>query len=139
MTSKEANGRKKTERIIETKPYDSTTLNTWLGVLSTISVQMTREHELLRDPCVGLRPFVEDAAYQPNAPNALSPERNEIGEFLARMKLLYPQHYAISFLGFAIGHRPSTLRPPASGSRTSFNEDGSGRSTCGEATPTSRR
>jgi hypothetical protein len=23
----------------------------------------------------------------------------------------YPQHHAIAFLGFAVGHRPSTLRP----------------------------
>jgi len=104
-------GKPRVERVVETKAYDSTTLNIWLGVLSTVSAAMTREHELPRDPCLGLKRFTEDVSYQPDAPNALSPERNEIGEFLAEMKLRYPQHYAMAFLGFAIGHRPSTLRP----------------------------
>ena len=100
------------ERVVETKPYDSTTLNTWLAVLSTVSAAMTREHELPRDPALGLKRFTEDVSYQPDAPNALSPERNEIGDFLAEMKVRYPQHYAMAFLGFAIGHRPSDP-PPA--------------------------
>jgi hypothetical protein len=111
MTKDPTTGVTTVERVVETRPYDSTTLNTWLTVLATISASMTREHELPRDPCVGLKHFTEDVAYQPDAPNALSPERNEIGEFLAEMKAQYPQHYAMAFLGFAIGHRPSTLRP----------------------------
>ena len=98
------------ERVVEVKPYDTTTFNGWLDVLSTICASMTREHELPRDPSEGLQRF-EEASYQPDAPNALSPERNEIGEFLAEMKTRFPQHYTVAFLGFAIGHRPSTLRP----------------------------
>ena len=108
--------------------YDTTTFNTWLSVLATIMAQMTREFELPRDPFVGVKLFIEDPAYGPEAPNALSPERNEIGEFLAEMKRSYPQHYAISFLGFAIGHRPSTLRPIRRGGPKPdliFREDGS--------------
>ena len=31
--------------------------------------------------------------------------------FLEQMKALYPQHYAMAYLGFATGLRPSTLRP----------------------------
>src|SRR5580658_6677812 len=31
--------------------------------------------------------------------------------FLAKVNELYPQHYAMTFLGFMIGARPSTLRP----------------------------
>jgi hypothetical protein len=110
-TKDPSTGKMKVERVVETKPYDTTTLNTWLTVLSTISATMTREHELARDPCLGLRRFTEDVSYQPDAPNALSPERNEIGDFLAELRVRYPQHYAVAFLGFAIGHRPSTLRP----------------------------
>ena len=47
--------------------------------------------------------------YTREQPNALSPERAHV--FLAKMKELFPQHYAMTFLGFAIGARPSTLRP----------------------------
>jgi integrase len=107
----EITGKTSVERFIEVKRYDTTTLNGWLDVLRTICAAMTREHELPRDPSDGLERFDEEEPYQPDAPNALSPERNEIGDFLERMQKLYPQHFAITFLGLAIGHRPSTLRP----------------------------
>ncbi len=100
-----------TDEVYASGEYDTTTFNTWLSVLSTISAQMTREFELPRDPFLGIRVFPEDPAYGPDAPNALNPEENEVADFLDKMKELYPQHYAIAFLGLAIGHRPSTLRP----------------------------
>ncbi len=108
--------------------YDTTTFNTWLSILATISAQMTREFELDRDPFLGVRFFPEDPTYEPDAPNALNPEENEIGGFLELMKELCPQHYAIVYLGFAIGHRPSTLRPLRRRGPTPdliFKEDGS--------------
>ena len=42
-------------------------------------------------------------------PNALPPER--VGEFLACMCEVYPEHYAMTYLGFATGLRPSSMRP----------------------------
>ncbi len=48
-------GMSRVERVVETKPYESTTLNTWLAVLSTVSAAMTREHKLPRDPALGLK------------------------------------------------------------------------------------
>ncbi len=72
---------------------------------------MTREFELPRDPFLGTKLFREDPTYGPDAPNALDPEENEVAAFLDKMNELYPQHYALAFLGLAIGHRPSTLRP----------------------------
>jgi hypothetical protein len=91
---------------------------------------MTVEYELPRDPAKGLRLFAEDVAFTPDNPNALSTEGNEIGEFLAMMKATYPQHYAITLLGFAIGHRPSTLRPLRRKGRMAdllFHDDGTAR------------
>ena len=102
----------------------------WLRVLKTISAAMTVEYELPRDPAKGLRLFAEDVAFTPDNPNALSTEGNEIGEFLAMMKATYPQHYAITLLGFAIGHRPSTLRPLRRKGRMAdllFHDDGTAR------------
>jgi integrase len=51
----------------------------------------------------------EHATYTEEEPNALSPE--EVPSFLERMRELYPQHYAMTFLGLITGLRPSTLRP----------------------------
>jgi hypothetical protein len=35
----------------------------------------------------------------------------QTSDFLGKMREIHPQHYAMAFLGFAIGARPSTLRP----------------------------
>lgn len=51
----------------------------------------------------------EHATYTEEEPNALTPE--EVPAFLAMMRELYPQHYAMTFLGLVTGLRPSTLRP----------------------------
>ena len=34
-----------------------------------------------------------------------------MGDFLTRLRELYPQHYAMTYLGFVTGLRPSSLRP----------------------------
>jgi len=53
--------------------------------------------------------FPVPRTYTREEPNALTPPQS--AAFLARMKQLYPQHYAMVLLGFTIGARPSTLRP----------------------------
>ena len=130
LKSKDERGRNKFTEVIEVRNYSPSALNGWLRVLKTISTAMSIEYELPRDPAKGLRLFPEDVAFTPDNPNALSPEGNEIGEFISLMKVMYPQHFAITLLGFAIGHRPSTLRPLRRKGPTPdllFNEDGTAR------------
>src|SRR5277367_2163482 len=51
----------------------------------------------------------EHPTYTEEEPNALPPEK--VGEFLACMREVFPQHYAMAYLGFATGLRPSSMRP----------------------------
>lgn len=51
----------------------------------------------------------EHETYTEEEPNTLTGE--EAASFLARMKDEFPAQYAMTFLGFATGLRPSTLRP----------------------------
>jgi hypothetical protein len=52
---------------------------------------------------------VTERTYTREQPNALTAAQIPI--FMAKVKALYPQHYAMILLGFGIGSRPSTLRP----------------------------
>ncbi|MFI5298793.1 MAG: tyrosine-type recombinase/integrase [Polyangiales bacterium] len=47
--------------------------------------------------------------YSREQPNALTGD--QVPLFLAKLKELHPEHYAMAFLGFVTGARPSTLRP----------------------------
>src|SRR5262249_18047114 len=47
--------------------------------------------------------------YTEEEPNSLTPD--ELAAFLAKMRELYPQHFAMVALGFYTGLRPSHLRP----------------------------
>jgi integrase len=51
----------------------------------------------------------EHETYTEEEPNALFPE--EAPKFMEAVHELYPQHYAMVFLGLATGLRPSSLRP----------------------------
>ena len=59
----------------------------------------------------GHRRFNTDdhVTYKEEEPNALHPD--QVPLFLERLRELHPQHYAMTFLGFATGLRPSSLRP----------------------------
>ncbi len=85
------------------------TANGWMSIVKVICGAMTNHYELGNDPSDVLEYFHVPRTYTREQPNALAPE--QAGAFLAKMKELYPQHYAMTFLGFAIGSRPSTLRP----------------------------
>jgi hypothetical protein len=63
------------------------------------------------DPTEGVRHFdtSEHETYTEEEPNALTTE--EVAQFLAGMREMYPQHYAMTYLGLATGLRPSSLRP----------------------------
>src|SRR5678809_58765 len=48
-------------------------------------------------------------SYNEEEPNSLTPE--EVPAFLAKMRELFPQHFAMVALGLTTGLRPSSLRP----------------------------
>lgn len=87
------------------------TANTWLAVLRVIVGAAVAELELERNPMLGVKPFdtSEHETYSEEEPNSLEPE--EAVRFLAHMRVLYPQHFAMTAFGIATGSRPSTLRP----------------------------
>jgi integrase len=86
-------------------------MNTDLGVLRVIMTTAKVELGLMTNPIEGLAPFdtSQHPAYTFEDPNSLTV--NELREFLACMQRRFPKHYAMTFLGFATGKRPSTMRP----------------------------
>jgi integrase len=93
-------------RIVRLSPV---TANGWISILKVICTAMTKHYELPRDPARAIEYFPVPRTYTREQPNALAPE--DVGAFLLKMQEMGPQHYAMTFLGFAIGARPSTLRP----------------------------
>jgi hypothetical protein len=85
------------------------TANGWISILKTICSKMRRKFDLRRDPAEDLEYFEVGRTYSQEQPNALT--SNQIPAFLAKMLELHPNHYAMTFLGFVTGARPSTLRP----------------------------
>jgi hypothetical protein len=70
-----------------------------------------REFQLSHLASDGVEDFdtSEHCTYTEEEPNALLPE--EVGVFLGTMRELFPQHFAMVYVGFATGFRPSSLRP----------------------------
>jgi hypothetical protein len=86
------------------------TANGWISILKVICGAMAKHYELTRDPAHGVEYFpVLERTYTREQPNALTAAQIPI--FMAKVKELCPQHYAMILLGFGIGSRPSTLRP----------------------------
>lgn len=87
------------------------TVNQHLRVLKTILTCAVHEFELARNPVAGVEPIDTSAhaTYTREQPNSLTPEEARV--FLARLRVLYPQHYAFVALSLATGLRPSSLRP----------------------------
>ena len=86
------------------------TANGWFSALRSILNAAVHEFELDRNPVAGVEPFdvSEHPAYTHEEPNALTVEEGRA--FLATMRDLYPQHFAMVVLGLATGLRPSSLR-----------------------------
>lgn len=94
------------------KFYSPRTVNGWFSILRVLTARMCHQFkDLDRDPCTGLENFglLEHPTYTDEKPNALT--EKEARAFMAEMRASYPQHYAMTVLGFATGLRPSTLRP----------------------------
>lgn len=90
--------------------YKPATVNSVMGVLRVILGCAAEEFQI-RDPIARVKPFDNRGhrTYTDEAPNSLAPK--DVPRFLAKLRELFPQHYAFTVLGFATGLRPSSLRP----------------------------
>ncbi len=97
--------------LIAAGDYAPATANGWLAILRVIMKAAKRRFAIPFLATEDVKDFdtSEHATYTEEEPNALTPE--EVPAFLAMMRKLYPQHYAMTFLGLVTGLRPSTLRP----------------------------
>jgi integrase len=91
--------------------YSPNTVNSWLAVLRVVLKAAKRDFELPKLATDGVPNFDASShvTYSEEEPNSLTPE--QVGPFLASLREDFPQHYAMAFLGFATGLRPSSLRP----------------------------
>jgi integrase len=98
-------------RLIGAGSYAPTTANGWLVILRHILKRAKRELQLPFNAAEGVSCFdtSEHEVYTEEEPNALTSE--ETAAFLACMKEEFPAQYAMTFLGFATGLRPSSMRP----------------------------
>lgn len=97
--------------VISKSEYKPTTANNWMKILRVVVNSAVAEFELERNPVLGVKDFDTSThlTYTEEQPNSLTP--GEVPVFLAKMRELYPQHFAFVAMGFATGLRPSTLRP----------------------------
>ncbi|WP_394836270.1 site-specific integrase [Pendulispora rubella] len=97
--------------LILAKDYSPITANGWLNILRHIMARATRELRLGINPIDGVKAFktTDHETYTEENPNALAPE--ELTDFLVCMYEEFAIQYAMSYLGFATGLRPSHMRP----------------------------
>ncbi len=98
-------------RKIASDEYAPTTGNLHRAVLRVIMAEAKLEFGLPSNPAADVPPFdtSRHRVYSEEEPNSLEVE--ELVKFLACMRTKYPQHYAMTYTGFATGLRPSSLRP----------------------------
>jgi hypothetical protein len=98
-------------RAIKSGRFAPSTMNTDRAVLSVIFKQAKLELGVRGDLLDGVRCFdtSQHPTYSFEEPNSLT--SGELKEFLSCMRESFPQHYAMTLLGFVTGKRPSTLRP----------------------------
>jgi integrase len=98
-------------KLIAQGTYSPTTANGWLNILRHVMKRAKRELQLPFNAAEGIPGFdtSEHETYTEEDPNTLTSE--ETAMFLASMKDEFPAQYAMTFLGFATGLRPSSLRP----------------------------
>lgn len=87
------------------------TANVWMARVRNICSEMAALKMLPSDPSIALKPFdtSQVETHTIEDPNALTGA--QLGLFLRAMRELFPQHFAMTLLGFLTGKRPSTLRP----------------------------
>jgi len=87
------------------------TMNTDLGVLKVIGRHARIDFNLGSNWAERIRPFdnSQHRTYTREQPNSLTSP--ELRAFLERFLIDYPELFAIAYLGFVTGLRPSSLRP----------------------------
>jgi integrase len=92
--------------------YSPHSANTWIKILRVICKAYVQRYELERNPMLAV-PLFETKRWRGRItreqPNSLTPD--EFPMFLRLFRELEPEHFAIVALGFALGARPSSLRP----------------------------
>jgi site-specific recombinase XerC len=103
---------------IQDGEFKPTTINTWFAVLKVILRHAKIEYGLPANPAADIAGFdtSRHRTYTYEEPNSLTAP--ELREFLRLMREHYPQHFAMTFMGFVTGLRPSTLRPIRRGGAT---------------------
>jgi integrase len=98
-------------KLVAGDKYAPTTINGWIDILFVILRRAQSELDLEHDATKGVKrlDLAEHEVYTEEEPNALTEE--EIGEFLNCMFDNYPQFFAMAYLGFFTGLRPSSMRP----------------------------
>jgi len=94
---------------VEAGEFAPSTVNGWLAVMRVITKAAKRRLRLSRDPMDGVENLdtSEHETYTEEEPNTLLPE--EVAPFVAKFRQMYPQHFAMLYLGLVTGLRPSTL------------------------------
>jgi integrase len=97
--------------LIAAGDYAPTTINGWLAILRVIMKAARRRLSLAHDPMDGVENFdtSEHETFTDEEPNSLLPE--EVGAFMAKLREMFPQHFAMIYVGLVTGLRPSSLRP----------------------------
>lgn len=98
-------------KLVEKGEYSPHTVNGWINILFTILRAARREFDLEHDATNGvlLLDTSEHDTYSEEEPNALT--EDEVATFLNCMFDNFPQFFAMAYLGFATGLRPSSIRP----------------------------
>ena len=110
--------------LIKAGDYSPTTANGWLSILRLICKAAKRQFTLPHLATEDMPDFNTDdwVTYSEEAPNTLPPE--QVPAFLARLKEAFPQHYAMAFVGFATGLRPSSKPSRPAPTRSSNSRRG---------------
>lgn len=101
----------KIEMVPVTTVIKPVTVNNWLRIVRAISHEVRDRFDLPRSAFKGIDFFVEGRPHTKEEPNALPTGDETIGKFLRLAREKFPQHYAMIYLGFVTGLRPSSLRP----------------------------
>lgn len=98
-------------KLIRAGRYSPNTVNSWLSVLRVVMKEGKRDFDLPGLATEGVKNFDtrSHVTYTEEEPNSLTPA--DVPRFLSVLRTEFPQHYAMAYLGFATGLRPSSLRP----------------------------
>jgi hypothetical protein len=98
-------------KLIAPAHYSPTTCNGWVAILKVVGRAGVRRFDLTSNPFVGMTPFdtSEHLTYTEEQPNSLTAD--EASALLAKMRVMFPQHFAMTATAMVTGLRPCTLRP----------------------------